>query len=59
MVEEELVEKGIKLMSYGGEIPVIPISAKSGENLDLLQELIIEEANLIKLKGDHLNDVEL
>ncbi len=34
--EEELVNMGINLMTYGGDIPVIPISAKTGENLDLL-----------------------
>jgi len=27
---------GINLMTYGGEIPIIHISAKTGENLDLL-----------------------
>lgn len=46
-------------MTYGGEIPIIHISAKTGENLDLLQELIIEETNKLNIKGDMENQVEL
>ena len=36
MVEEELIDLGVDLEPYGGNIPVIPISAKSGENVELL-----------------------
>lgn len=40
-VEEELVEYGINLEPYGGNIVVIPISAKTGENCDLLVEFLV------------------
>ncbi len=58
-VEEELVDLGIDLMTYGGSVPVINISAKTGENVDLLSELIQEETNKMVLKGDLTNQVEL
>lgn len=58
-VEEELVDFGIELESYGGDVPVVPISAKSGENVDLLIELIEEDLKKINLKSDIKNQVEL
>lgn len=35
-VEEQLIDYGIDLESYGGDIPIIHISAKTGKNVDLL-----------------------
>ena len=40
-VEEELVDYGINLEPYGGDIVVVPISAKTGENCDLLVEFLV------------------
>ena len=51
-VEETLVERGIALEPYGGNIPVVHISAKTGQNLDLLLELLVEEAKALELKAD-------
>lgn len=40
-VEEELVEYGVDLEPYGGSVVVVPISAKTGENCDLLVEFLV------------------
>lgn len=40
-VEEELVEYGVELEPYGGNVIVIPISAKTGENCELLVEFLV------------------
>ena len=54
-VEEELVDYGIELEPYGGNVPVVPISAITGENVDLLIELIEEDLKKINLKSDIKN----
>lgn len=58
-VEEELIELGAELEPYGGDVPVIHISAKTGQNLDLLLELIVEESDRLKLAADVRNQPEL
>ena len=58
-VEEELVEMGIDLEYYGGDVPCVHISAKTGENLDLLLDLISEESERIDLSADIENQPEL
>ena len=42
-VENSLFEAGLNIEPKGGNIPVVHISAKTGQNVDLLSELIIEE----------------
>ena len=51
LIEKQLHEQGkLNLETFGGNIPVIHISAKNGTNMDLLQELILFEAELMELK---------
>lgn len=50
-LEQEIVEKtGLALETYQGNIPVIHISAKFKKNIDLLEELILFEAEYLNLK---------
>ena len=58
-VEEELIELGIELEPYGGDIPVIHISAKTGLNCNLLLELLIEECKNLKISADYDNLPEM
>jgi len=54
-LEKEIVEKtGLALETHGGNIPVIHISAKYKKNIDLLEELILFEADYLGLK--EIND---
>ena len=42
----------LELESFGGNVPVIHISALTGKNVDLLLELINFQADLLKLTAD-------
>lgn len=51
-IEKELNDYGLELEPYGGNIPVVHISAKFKKNLDLLEELILFEAELMDLRAN-------
>ncbi len=40
-VKTQLSERGIVIEEYGGEVPLVPVSAKTGEGLDVLLETIL------------------
>jgi translation initiation factor IF-2 len=40
-VKKQLARAGLNLEEYGGDIPVVPISAKSGKGVDKLLEMIL------------------
>lgn len=47
-----LVEAGIYVEGYGGDIPCVPISAKTGEGIDELMHTILLVAELAELTAD-------
>ena len=50
-LEQEIISKtGLALETQGGNIPVIHISAKFKRNIDLLEELVLFEADYLGLK---------
>lgn len=51
-VKGQLVELGHTPEDYGGQIPVIPVSAKTGEGIDKLLETILLHAEVMELKTD-------
>ena len=51
-VKGQLVEAGFTPEEYGGDVPVIPISAKSGEGIDKLLETIKMIADLLNLQSE-------
>ena len=50
-VEKELYDYGLNIEPHGGNVPVIHISAKFRKNIDLLEELILFEAELMDLRA--------
>lgn len=52
VVKSELVEQGITVTEYGGEIDAIEISALKGKNVDKLLETLLVMAELAELKSD-------
>ena len=48
----ELAEHGLQPEEWGGDITMIPISAKKNENLDKLLDMILLTADLEELKAD-------
>ncbi len=51
-VKMDLSEKGIYLEGMGGDVPFVAISAKSGEGIDELLDLILLVADLQEFTGD-------
>lgn len=47
-----LAESGIYVEGYGGSVPFVPISAKTGQGVDELIELITLQADLLDLSGN-------
>ena len=50
--QSSLLEHGVFLEKFGGDVPWTAISAKSGEGVDTLLDLILLVAELEDLKGD-------
>jgi translation initiation factor IF-2 len=50
--KNSLVEAGIYIEGYGGDISVVEVSAKTGAGIDTLLETILLTAELESLKGD-------
>jgi translation initiation factor IF-2 len=52
LVKQELAAHGVVVEEYGGKAVCVPISAKKGDNIDKLLELILLQAELLDLKAD-------
>jgi translation initiation factor IF-2 len=52
LVKQELTRHNIVVEEFGGDIPVVPISAKQGTNIDKLLEILVLQADLLELKAD-------
>lgn len=50
--KQNLAENGIYVEGYGGDISYVPLSAKTGEGVEDLLDLILLQADLLGLKGD-------
>lgn len=48
----DLIENELYVEGYGGDIPYVSISAKTGEGIDKLLDIILLVAELSELKGD-------
>ncbi|HEY2383856.1 MAG TPA: translation initiation factor IF-2 [Terriglobia bacterium] len=51
-VKRELAERGLQAEDWGGDTPMVEVSAKTGKNIELLLELILLVADLQNLKAD-------
>ncbi|MBI3333134.1 MAG: translation initiation factor IF-2 [Candidatus Omnitrophica bacterium] len=51
-VKKQLAELGLQPEDWGGKTIVVPVSAKTGDGLDHLLEIILLEAELLELKAD-------
>ncbi len=53
MTKQNLAENEILVEGYGGDVPFIPISAKTGEGIDELLDMMLLVAEMEGLKGDN------
>jgi translation initiation factor IF-2 len=50
-VKQELAMQGLQPVEWGGNVEMIPVSAKKRQNLELLLETIIIQADIMELKA--------
>jgi translation initiation factor IF-2 len=53
--KNSLTENGIYIEGYGGSVPAVPISSKTGEGIPELLDMILLVAEMSELKGDKEN----
>ena len=53
-VKRQLMEIGLMSEEWGGKVVIVPVSAKTGEGIDQLLELMLLEAELLELKANPL-----
>src|SRR3989338_4402429 len=51
-IKKQLSDQKINLEEYGGDTPLLPLSAKTGEGVEKLLEMILLVAEMHELKGD-------
>ncbi|MBR5488264.1 MAG: translation initiation factor IF-2, partial [Firmicutes bacterium] len=52
MVKKDLAENGILVEDWGGETICVPVSAKKGDGIDELLEMILLQAEVLELKAN-------
>jgi translation initiation factor IF-2 len=50
-VKQQLADRGLLAEDWGGDVVMVPVSAKTGQNLDLLLEMILLVADMQDLKA--------
>jgi len=57
-VKQQLAELGVLVEGFGGDIPVAEVSAKTGQGVNDLLEIILLLAEMIELKADYQKTAE-
>ena len=50
-VKQQLADRGLLAEDWGGDVVMVPVSAKTGQNLDLMLEMILLVADIQDLKA--------
>ncbi|MBF4691771.1 translation initiation factor IF-2 [Fusibacter ferrireducens] len=51
-VKQELADRGVLIEEWGGDVIAVPVSAKTGEGLDKLLEMVLLVAEVLELKAN-------
>ncbi len=51
-IKKQLSDQKVLVEEYGGDVPIVPLSAKTGDGVDKLLEMILLVAELNEIKGD-------
>lgn len=57
-IKRQLSQENVLVEGFGGNVVTVPISAKTGQNVDQLLEMIILTADLVELKGAPDQDLQ-
>ena len=52
LVKKDLADNGVLVEEWGGSTICVPVSAKTGENIDQLLEMILLQAEMLELKAN-------
>lgn len=58
-VKLQLNNIGVSLEEFGGDVPVVPVSALQGTNIDRLEEVIMMQAEMLDLRADPSGPAEM
>lgn len=58
-LKRQLADSEVLIEEYGGDVPIVSLSAKTGEGVDKLLEMILLVAELNELKGDISKEAEV
>jgi translation initiation factor IF-2 len=51
-VKQQLVEEGLQPVDWGGNVEMVPVSAKTGEGIDSLLDTVLLEADIRELRAN-------
>src|SRR5947199_3402379 len=51
-IKQQLSDRGLLAEDWGGDVVMVPVSARKKENLDLLLEMILLVADILDLKAN-------
>ncbi len=51
-VKQELAQNDVLIEEYGGDVPCVPVSARTREGLDVLLETLLLQADILELKAN-------
>ena len=57
-MKQDLLQHGVQLEEFGGEVQVVQVSALKGMGLDMLEEAIVALAELSDLRADPKGQME-
>ena len=57
-IKKQLSDKGVVVEEYGGDVPLVSLSAKTGEGVDKLLEMILLVSEMHEIKGDPSTDAQ-
>jgi translation initiation factor IF-2 len=57
-VKKQLADNGILVEGYGGQIVCMPVSAKTGQGIEELLEMILLSSELMEIKADPQGELE-
>jgi len=53
-IKQQLADRNLLAEDWGGDVPMVPVSAKAGTNIDLLLEMVLLVAEMQNLKANPL-----
>jgi translation initiation factor IF-2 len=53
-IKQQLSQRGVLVEDWGGQVVMVPISAKTGQGVDVLLEMVALQSEMLELKADSM-----